>query len=65
MKEAGECSHDTTGKLTRKNHHALNEIRTHDLCVTGTLLDPPGGEGVLPQILDRGVPRWFLNPNPI
>ena len=24
----------------------------------------PGG-GVLPQILDRGVPRRFLNPNPI
>ena len=24
----------------------------------------PGGE-VLPQILDRGVPRRFLNPNPI
>ena len=23
----------------------------------------PGG--VLPQILDRGVPRRFLNPNPI
>ena len=24
-----------------------------------------GGGGVLPQILDRGVPRRFLNPNPI
>ena len=23
------------------------------------------GRGVLPQILDRGVPRRFLNPNPI
>ena len=27
--------------------------------------DDPGGGGVLPQILDRGVPRRFLNPNPI
>ena len=25
----------------------------------------PGGGGVLPRILDRGVPRRFLNPNPI
>ena len=24
-----------------------------------------GGVGVLPQILDRGVPRRFLKPNPI
>ena len=24
-----------------------------------------GGGGVLPKILDRGVPRRFLNPNPI
>ena len=23
------------------------------------------GGGVLPKILDRGVPRRFLNPNPI
>ena len=26
---------------------------------------PGGGGGVLPQILDRGVPRRFVNPNPI
>jgi len=25
----------------------------------------PGGGGVLPRILDRGVPRRFVNPNPI
>ena len=24
-----------------------------------------GGGGVLPRILDRGVPRRFVNPNPI
>ena len=24
-----------------------------------------GGGGVLSQILDRGVPRRFLNPNPV
>ena len=32
--------------------------------VTGLLL-LWGGGGVLPQILDRGVPRRFVNPNPI
>ena len=26
---------------------------------------PGGGGGVLPRILDRGVPRRFVNPNPI
>ena len=26
---------------------------------------PGGGGGVLPRILDRGVPRGFVNPNPI
>ena len=26
---------------------------------------PGGGGGVLPQILDRGVPRRLVNPNPI
>ena len=25
----------------------------------------PGGGGELPRILDRGVPRRFVNPNPI
>ena len=25
----------------------------------------PGGGGVLPRILDRGVPRRLVNPNPI
>ena len=25
----------------------------------------PEGGGVLPRILDRGVPRRFVNPNPI
>ena len=25
----------------------------------------PGGGGVLPRILDRGVPQRFLNPDPI
>ena len=25
----------------------------------------PGGGGVLPRILDRGVPRRFVDPNPI
>ena len=28
-------------------------------------LTPGGGGGVLRQILDRGVPRRLLNPNPI
>ena len=41
------------------------ELETQD----GQQLTPfgvhPGGGGVLPQILDRGVPRRFLNPNPI
>ena len=26
---------------------------------------PGGGGGVLPRILDRGVARRFVNPNPI
>ena len=26
---------------------------------------PGGGGGVLPRILDRGVPRRFVDPNPI
>ena len=26
---------------------------------------PGGGGGLLPRILDRGVPRRFVNPNPI
>ena len=26
---------------------------------------PGGGGGVLPRILDRGVSRRFVNPNPI
>ena len=30
-------------------------------CFTQT----PGGRGVLPRILDRGVPRRLVNPNPI
>ena len=38
----------------------LDGIRTHDLCARGE-----GEGGVLPKILDRGVPRRFLNPNPI
>ena len=30
------------------------------------LIDPPGGGGVvLRRILDRGVPRRFVNPDPI
>ena len=28
-------------------------------------IDVPGGGGVLPRILDRGVQRRFVNPNPI
>ena len=41
----------------------LNQSR-HKFCEPIT--SEPGGEGgVLPKILDRGVPRRFLNPNPI
>ena len=30
-----------------------------------THISPGGGGGVLPQILDKGVLRRFLNPNPV
>ena len=30
-----------------------------------TKVNSPGGGGLLPRILDRGVPRRFVDPNPI
>ena len=32
---------------------------------TTACLQVPGGGGVHPRILDKGVPRRFVNPNPI
>ena len=33
-----ECSYTTFEKMTSKNIHPLNRIRTHDLCVTAAML---------------------------
>ena len=49
--------------------HTLHMVRfaKHNIVIislTQNILPPREG-GVLPQILDRGVPRRFLNPNPI
>ena len=48
----------------------FNGIDNHFTLLTMMLLkailrQPEGGGGVLPLILDRGVPRRFVNPNPI
>ena len=48
-----------------KRNSSLSRIQTHDFCDTGAVLYPPPPGGVLPQILDGGVPRRFLKPNPI
>ena len=47
--------------LKLKNNRVLAKIST--VMLLSNLKNYPGG--VLPQILDRGMPRRFLNPNPI
>ena len=50
--------------MTQYSHAKLGTIRNR--CVFKFFLrSDPGGGGVLPRILDRGVPQRSVNPNPI
>ena len=51
--------------LSELGSHGSTCVRTRLTVLQKDITTRPFPGGVLPRILDRGVPRRFVNPNPI
>ena len=59
LQQCGDC-------VNERKKFCANCARNSACSSIGTFVHTPGGGGgVLPRILDRGVPQGFVNPNPI